>query len=194
VLLVAGLASLAYLPTLKYGFVWDDRALIVDNQDLDAPSPARFFGQSFTHWWAKKGLVPDAYYRPLVMTSFWLDHKAWGTNPYGFHLTNVLLNTIASVLVAALLVELLGRSWPAFVAGLVFALHPAHVESVAFVSGRTDVMMAVFVLLAFLALGRYRRKPGPAWMGAVVMPSLKPSRSCATAGLIIRLFFSSPDG
>jgi Tfp pilus assembly protein PilF len=153
------LAGFIYLPTLKYKLVWDDVALIVENQDLDTGTPLQFLGESFTHWWAKQGLAPDAYYRPLVILGFWAERRIWGQNPSGYHLTNVLLNVGVAVLVGLVLSELFGSLWPALLAGLVFALHPTHVESVAFVSGRTDLMMMLFGLLAFLALLSYRRRP-----------------------------------
>ena len=156
---IVALAGLLYLPTLRYDFVWDDKALIVENQDLSAPAPFGFFGQSFTHWWAKQGLVPNSYYRPLVVSSFWLDRKLYGTRPLGFHLTNVLLNCVVGALVVFALAEMLASFWPALLGGLAFALHPAHVESVAFVSDRTDLAMTLFILLAFLALLRFRRRP-----------------------------------
>jgi Flp pilus assembly protein TadD len=158
---LVALAGLVYLPTLESSFVWDDTALIVENKDLDAGLPVRFLGQSFTHWWASQGLVPHAYYRPLPMISFWLDHKVWGLKPAGFHLTNILLNIVAGLLVVILLKELAqGKDslFPALLGGLAFMLHPMHVESVAFVSGRTDLMMTIFVLLAFLVLLRFRSR------------------------------------
>lgn len=156
---IVALAGLLYLPTLSYDFVWDDRALIVENEDLLAPVPFGFFGQSFTHWWAEQGRIPHSYYRPLVISSFWLERKLFGVSPPGFHLTNVLLNCGVGVLVVLVLAEMLAAFWPTLLGGLAFALHPTHAESVAFVSARTDLMMALFILLAFLALLRFRRRP-----------------------------------
>ncbi len=186
VLLAAGivaLAGLSYLPTLRYDFVWDDKALIVENQDLLAPAPFGFFGQSFTHWWAKQGLVPNSYYRPLVVSSFWLDRKLWGARPFGFHLTNLLLNCGVGVLVVLLLAEMLASFWPVLLGGLAFALHPTHVESVAFVSDRTDLMMAFFILLAFLALLRLRRRPS-AGMLVLVVVSFAAALLCKEAAVL----------
>jgi protein O-mannosyl-transferase len=156
---IVALAGLLYLPTLRYDFVWDDRGLITENRDLLAPAPFGFFGQSFTHWWANQGRIPHQYYRPLVISSFWLDRKLWGLRPFGFHLTSVLLNCGVGVLVVLVLAEMLASFWPVLLGGLAFALHPTHVESVAFVADRTDLMMTLFVLFAFLALLRYRRRP-----------------------------------
>jgi protein O-mannosyl-transferase len=163
------LAGAVYVPTLKYGFVWDDRALIVENKDLDTANPRAFFGQSFTHFWARQGLVPNGYYRPLVITSFWLDRKLFGAGPMAFHLPNVLWNAGTGLLVALLLIELIGGFWPGMLGGLIFALHPMHVESVAFVSDRTDLMMTAFLLLAFLAIVRYRKRPATSWLVATVL-------------------------
>jgi Flp pilus assembly protein TadD len=177
VLLAAGIAALLgllYLPTLKYRFVWDDLELIVQNQDLQSPTPLVFFGQSYTHWPAThiwNGVVAaNLYYRPLVISSFWLDRSLWGLRPAGFHLTNVLLNCAVCALVALVLADLLASFWPVLLGGLAFAFHTAHVEPVAFVSGRTDLMMTLFVLLAFLALLRFRRRPTGTWFGLTIAP------------------------
>ncbi len=174
VLLAAGIVALLgllYLPTLKYGFVWDDVDLIVKNQDLQASTPIAFFGQSYTHWPATHGAVlPNAYYRPLVISSFWLDRNLWGLSPSGFHLTNVLLNCVDCALVVLVLAGMLASFWPALLAGVAFALHTAHVESVAFVSDRTDLMMTLFLLLTFLALRRFRRRPTGAGFALTLVP------------------------
>ncbi len=194
VLLAAGIVAIAgllYLPTLRYDFVWDDKALIVENQDLMSPTPFPLFGQSFTHWWAKQGFIPHSYYRPLVVSSLWLDRKLWGARPFGFHLTNVLLNCGVGVLVALLLAEMLASFWPALLGGLAFALHPAHVESVAFVSDRTDIMMAFFILLAFLALLRLRRRPS-AGMLVLAVASFAAALLCKEAAVMFAVLVLLP--
>lgn len=167
---IVALAGLLYLPTLDYGFVSDDMTLIVQNQDLQVSTPFGFFGQSFTHWRSTQGLSPHAYYRPLVISSFWFDLRFWGMSPFGFHLTNVLLNCAVGVLVALVLFQMLVSFWPALIGGLAFAWHTAHVESVAFVSGRTDLMMTLFVLLAFLALLRFRCRSTAAQFALTLAP------------------------
>jgi Flp pilus assembly protein TadD len=198
VLLAAGIVALAgllYLPTLRYDFVWDDKSLIVENQDLLAPAPFGFFGQSFAHWWEEVSHIPHSYYRPLVVTSLWLDRKLWGLNPLGFHLTNVLLNCGVGVLVALVLAEMLASFWPTLLGGLAFALHAAHVESVAFVSARTDLMMALFVLLAFLALVRYRRRPSGRQLALTLAP-LAAALLCKETAILfpaLALFVLTPE-
>ncbi len=173
VLLAAGvvaLAGLVYLPTLGYDFVLDDKPLIVENSDLLAPTPFGFFGRSYVHWEETPGEHFQAYYRPLVASSFWLDLRLWGIRPLVFHLTNVLLNCAVSVLVVLVLAEMLASFWPVLLGGLAFAWHTGHVESVANVAGRTDLLAALFFVLAFLALLRFRRRPSGARLGLVVVP------------------------
>ena len=100
--------------------------------------------------------------------SFWADKRLWGLRPAGYHLTNIVLNGLAGVLIALLLADLFGSFWPVLLGGLAFTLHPMHVESVAFVAGRTDILMAIFITVAFLALVRFRRRPNWGWLALVV--------------------------
>jgi Flp pilus assembly protein TadD len=168
---VVALAGLVYLPSLKHDFVWDDQWMIAENKDLDAATPFGFFGQSFTHAWASQGMGPQAYYRPVPVTSFWLEKTMWGGGPVGFHRSNVVMNAVAGILVALLFMELLGSVSLALLASLAFALHAAHVESVAFVVGRTDILMTIFLVAAFLALLRYQRadtRVRPYWIVVMV--------------------------
>ncbi len=165
------LAGLVYLPALKHDFVWDDHWMVADNKDLDAATPFGFFGQNFTHAWASQGMGPHAYYRPLPVASFWLEKRMWGGGPTGFHLSNVVMNVVAGILVALLFMELLGSLSIALLASLAFALHAAHVESVAFLVGRTDILMTIFLVAAFLALLRYQRadtRVRPYWIVVTV--------------------------
>lgn len=162
-LALAVLAGTAlYLPSLDYGFVWDDRQLITANPAIETDTPLALFGRGFMLAGHGSQSRRVQYYRPLAALSFWLDHRARGMNPRGFHLTNVLLNGLVLVLLALLLLELLRRDgryrrWPVLLGVLAFGVHPAHVESVAFISGRTDLLAAVFVLIAALLILRLRR-------------------------------------
>lgn len=144
---VAALAVAVFANALGNGFVWDDNELIVDNPVVHslADVPAFFTGD----FWSQSS-QPSArgYYRPVVLLSYAVDHSLWGLHPFGFHLTNILLHALAAVLVCVLVVQLAGKPEAGFIAGLLFAVHPVHTESVTFVSGRTDVLAAIFVLLA----------------------------------------------
>ncbi|MBN2537719.1 tetratricopeptide repeat protein [candidate division WOR-3 bacterium] len=165
---VAFAAFLLYLPTVDYGFVWDDLTLITGNRLLADSGPWELFGRGF---WAGAPDAPGgpalAYYRPLANLSFWADLKIAGANPGWFHLVNVILNALVAVLVALVVWELLHSGVWAGLAGLFFAAHSAHVESVAFVSGRTDLLLALFVTAGAFALLRSLRTRKPGWLAVV---------------------------
>ncbi|MBI5182115.1 MAG: tetratricopeptide repeat protein, partial [Nitrospirae bacterium] len=97
---------------------------------------------------------PDAreqgLYRPLVTISYIFDYAIWGLNPKGFHLANLILHILTSIIVYLLALEILKNSWPSLIAALVFALHPVHTEAVTWVVGRAEVMAGLFYFLAFL--------------------------------------------
>jgi hypothetical protein len=141
---VVGCAVVVYVGSLWNRFAFDDVYAVVLNPLVHHPSGIwEAFGRSY---WA--GNLNTTVYRPLAVASFALDwivgKAAW------FHAVNVLWHAAASLLVA-----LLARRWAgdraALVAGLLFAVHPVHVEAVANVVGRNELMAAVFVLLAVYA-------------------------------------------
>jgi tetratricopeptide (TPR) repeat protein len=150
---VALAAGLAYSGTLAHGFVWDDPILIRDRihlytwSELPRLLGSEFFSATTQH---------TDYYRPVVTLTFFLDLQLWGLNPFGFHLSNVLAHALVSVCVFWLARRLTREAAVAVVSGVVFALHPVHSESVAFISGRTDVLATLFALAALLAYGRWR--------------------------------------
>jgi tetratricopeptide (TPR) repeat protein len=158
-----------YLPTLKYQFVWDDRPLIVENRALAAAKPGALFTRQF---WAETEEAPRsrhaAYYRPVTTLSFWLDLKVAGANPAYFHFVNIVLAALATVMVMLTVWELLHSGVWSGLAGLLFATHPAHTESIAFVSGRTDLLLTVFVAGAGFGLLRSFRKKDRRWWLVVV--------------------------
>jgi len=100
-----------------------------------------------------------ANWHPLTWLSHMLDWKLYGKNPGGHHLTNVLLHIADTVLLLLLLKRMTGSLWPsAFVAAL-FGLHPLHVESVAWIAERKDVLSTSFGLLALLCYAAYAASP-----------------------------------
>ncbi len=132
-----------YGRTLGNGFVSDDHRLIERSAVVRTLDPAAHLGAPF---WAKWGAAFE-YYRPLATWSLAFNRAVSGTRPFGYHLANLLLHAAAAFLLFAVLRRIAGRS-TAFVAALIFAVHPVGSESVAWVLGRTDLLAAVFVLLA----------------------------------------------
>lgn len=158
----SALAAIAlYLPTLRYGFVWDDHDLIENNRMLSAPGG---LGQLLrSDFWAGSHLH-SGFWRPLISLSYWLDIRLFSGAASGFHAMNVAMHAAASALVAVVIEQAGISALGALLAGLWFALLPAHVEPVAFVSGRTDVYATFFFLLAFF-LDRRARRAGRSWPG-----------------------------
>jgi tetratricopeptide (TPR) repeat protein len=172
VLAVVAVAAIAlYLPAARYGFVWDDEPLITNNSLLAHSRPADVFSRGFWAGSPEQLAGPSAsYYRPLVTLSLWLDLHVSHANPVWFHLFNTLLYALAAVAVTMVLWELLHSGVWALLGGLLFVAHSSHVESVAFISGRTDVMLTLFVGIAGFALlrslGRHNR-----WWWLAVLPA-----------------------
>jgi Tfp pilus assembly protein PilF len=167
-LLVAATALALYLPALRYGLVWDDPHLLAQVDRATHDRGAAGLLRSEFQLFADR---PTGYYRPVVTLSLWADTglaAALGGDPRAqrarvLHATNLGLHVACSVLLLLLVRSLAGAGWPATVAALLFAAHPAHVESVAFVSGRTDLWAALFAVLAMLAWLRARRAAAAAW-------------------------------
>lgn len=155
-------AAIAYLPALGNGFVWDDNDLFLNQPFLRTPGMwADALGDFLL-------MLSANYFRPVAVASFLAEARAWGLEPFGFHLTNVALHSLNALLVTLLARELLrgrpGLRSPAATAaavGLAYALHPALVESVSFVSSRFDLLMTTWVALALLADARLERRPAP---------------------------------
>ncbi len=148
----AAIAFLAYLPATSNGFVnWDDEATILNNPNL-AQSGAGSILKIFDIAQGSAGL---GNYNPLSIFSFYIEKMlAGGFSPTMIHFDNVLLHALAVFFVVRVLMALGIGSGGAFVGGLLFAIHPMRVESVAWATERKDVLFAVFF---FAALWQYIR-------------------------------------
>ena len=153
--LVCGVAALVYVATLSFGFVYDDVPQILNNPAIHS---WRLVPQYFTsHVWA--AIYPNSsgnYYRPLFLLWLKLNYALFGTKAAGWHMTNIACHVLATWLVFRIAQLLLDDRPMAFVAALIFGLHPAHVENVAWISGVSDPLMACFLLGSFWAFQRSR--------------------------------------
>jgi protein O-mannosyl-transferase len=130
----------AYRPAWNGGFLWDDDDYVTNNELLTSPDGLRRI------WFS---LDAPSQYFPLVYTTFRIEHAIWGLSPSGYHWVNLLLHVANALLVWRVLVRL--KVPGAWLAGAIFALHPVHVESVAWITERKNVLMGFFFLLTLLA-------------------------------------------
>ncbi len=116
-----------------------------------------FWGTPLTHSGSHKS------YRPLCVLTFRLNYALDKLNPWGYHLTNVLLHALVTAVFTYTAGQLLVHKVPTFTAGLLFASHPIHTEAVAGIVGRADILACLFFLLAFLCYKRYCKYRDKSW-------------------------------
>jgi tetratricopeptide (TPR) repeat protein len=127
-----------YLPAIREGgWVWDDEQHVTDNPALRSLHGLRAI-------WFKLGATQQYY--PMVFSSFWLEHRLWKLWATGYHIDNVLLHAASAVVLWRILLRL--NAPGAWLAAAVFAVHPVHVESVAWVSERKNVLSGLLTLLS----------------------------------------------
>ncbi len=146
--ILIALATLPYLNILLNGFVYDDHTQITENPYLRNFHHLReIFTTTVWSYMGVEGLTN--YYRPLMTLTYAACYRVFGPLAYGFHLASLALHAIAVLLVFAIAERVTrDRVW-AFAAGALFAIHPAHTESVAWIAAVTDVELTVFALLTF---------------------------------------------
>src|SRR5207245_9992730 len=161
-LLLVAITWLVFGQTIGHDFVnFDDHVYVYDNPLISRGLTVDGLVGAFSHSHARN-------WHPLTTISHMLDCQLFGLNAGGHHFMNVFLHTIAVVLLFLVLRQMTGGPsrtgsvWPsAFVAAL-FAIHPLHVESVAWISERKDVLSGVFFMLTLSAYVRYARRPSVA--------------------------------
>jgi protein O-mannosyl-transferase len=150
--LVPGIvAAIVFAGSLKSGFAVDDEAIIEKNEVAhDASNLGRIFG---TDYWVSRG-SRGKLYRPLTILTYAWNHAAGGLDPRGYHLANVVLHALVSMLVYAVIRALGAPAATGLVAGVLYAVHPIHVEAVSNVVGRAELLSTAGVLAALWAYVR----------------------------------------
>ena len=167
-LVVALATATAWLPSLGNGFVWDDQYDILRSDRLHH---GRAIVDVFVHhamWSADQPETEISTYRPLALATIAADWRLWHTRPVGYHATNILLHVLATLALLLALLRLIDDERTAAVLALLFALHPANAEAVAWINGRSEMIALGFGALAIWA-ARTRRWPA---MGAALLAAM----------------------
>ena len=135
-------------------FIWDDESFVVHNEYIRS---FKYLSQYFTtnQALAEGGIAQDSY-RPFVPMSYALDYKVWGLDPFGYHLTNILLHICNAFIVFLLLRSLFRQYIPVLFGALIFLVHPVQTEVVSWIAGRGNLLFLFFYLLALLAYIRFK--------------------------------------
>lgn len=153
--------ALAYAQVSAFDFVdYDDNAYIYENAYIAKGLTFQALAWALTSFHA-------ANWHPLTWVSHMVDVSLFGLWPGGHHLTSVAIHALIVWVLLHTLWELTGRFWPSVLVAGLFALHPLHVESVAWVSERKDLLCALFWMLCLLAYGRWAKSGGRRWYVAV---------------------------
>ena len=172
---------MAYWPALRGGLVWDDASHVT--------SPALESLHGLWRIWFDLGATQQYY--PLLHSAFWVEHRIWGDAVLGYHLTNVILHAASACLVVWIVRRL---SLPgAWLAGLIFALHPVCVEAVAWISEQKSTLSALFYLAAAMAYLRFdqsRRRPNYLWaLGLFVLALLSKTVTATLPAALLVVFW-----
>ena len=161
--LLAVLTVAVFAEVRRYPLVdFDDLAYVTDNPHVtDGLSPANV-AWAFTH-------AHEGYWAPLTWISYMADASRSGLDGGAFHVTNLALHVAAVWLLFLGFTRMTGQLWPSAAVASLFAVHPLHVESVAWVAERKDVLSGFFWFAAIWAYARYVERPGPARYTAIVV-------------------------
>jgi hypothetical protein len=150
---IVAMTVLSYAPIVHNGFVnYDDNQYVFNNPNVKGGITQRSIIWAFTN-------LNISYWHPLTWLSHMLDCEIYGLRPLGHHITSILIHIINSVLLFLLLSKMTGTVWRSGFVAAAFALHPVHVESVAWVAERKDVLSGLFWILSMLAYVHYAERP-----------------------------------
>ncbi|MDD5097406.1 MAG: hypothetical protein PHU59_02815, partial [Candidatus Omnitrophica bacterium] len=146
-ILIAVICFLAYFNSLGNPFIWDDDGLVIRNTLI---RNWQNLPQAFSRDLYSGLTVGSNFYRPLQTISYLFDYHFWQLNPFGYHLTNIILQIGVAFLVFLLVSNLLGSLAIGLATAVLFAVTPIHTEAVTYISGRAEMLMGFLVILSLL--------------------------------------------
>ena len=146
-ILIISLVLIAYFNSLHNPFIWDEEEIIVRNPII---KDWHYLKEIFKTNIFGTGIKPGGYYRPMYTLSFMLDYHLWGLNTTGYHIFNITLHILNSLLLCFLFIRLGLGVKIAYLAGILFALYPINCEAVSLIAARVEPLAAFFSLLCFI--------------------------------------------
>jgi protein O-mannosyl-transferase len=177
---VTALTWLVFGQTLWHDFInYDDQNYVSENRDITGGLTLHSVEWAFSHPHARN-------WHPLTTISHMIDCQVFGLQPFGHHLTNILLHTAAVLLLFVVLRQLTAALWRSAFVAAIFAIHPLRVESVAWIAERKDVLSGVFFMLTLAAYHRYVRTPS---VGRYVLVSVTLALGLMSKPMLVTLPF-----
>ena len=169
ILLISLLILLTFANSFFNGFIGDSKALILHSDFYSSPVNLKKLvtpgALSISRSHFEPALVADQpfsgmiSYRPFTALSFFVDYALWQRQAWGYHVTNVLLHLVVTLLVYGVMMRLVARPLPALMTALVFGLHPIHTEVVNSIGYRSDLLAGLFLILSFWSYLTWSRTP-----------------------------------
>lgn len=164
------IAVISSINSLWNYFASDDLQQVLGNPFIKSLSnlPAAFTTSVWSFTATDIVFTADFYFRPVFSILFAINYALFGTAPLGWHLVNVLIHALVTLLVYVVAQEITGRNWVSMLTATLFAVHPAHAESVAWVSGVTDPLMMLLLLPTFYFYLRFQKRGAKYLLGCAI--------------------------
>jgi protein O-mannosyl-transferase len=146
-ILIIILGLVVYVNALSGSFVWDDQVIVRNNASLREWSA---IPKIFTPDNSVGSSMRRVFWRPLQFFSYFLEHPLWGSNPAGYHFTNILLHILVALALYKFINIVFDNVSLAYLTSALFVTHPLHTEAVAYISGRGDLLAVLFMLVSFI--------------------------------------------
>lgn len=142
---------LIYANSMSGDFLLDDKPLIINNEYIKHLNTLPLLFTTHVGMFSMHSFeLGYSYYRPLQTLSFAIDYYLWRLNPFGYHLSNIIIHSFNALLVFYLLYQLFSNYPLALLSAILFCLHPIHTESVSYISGRSELLVGLFTLLTLV--------------------------------------------